>query len=144
MLALIISANRDLRSALAAVLRQEGWAPDHMNPQDFEPLDDKPDLLIVAPNQGDDGALSELVRDDSLDAIPMLWVGNDPPPGLGANLVRINRFEVLMKLPNMLQRVQLGVPLAPKVEQAGPVDVVEGQAGFMSPLRGPTGGQTDF
>ena len=146
LLALILSANRDLRSAIAAVLEQEGWTPDHMHPDSFEPYhDDALALLIVAPSDGDDAKLSELACDDSLEAAPLLWVGNEAPPGLGANLVRITRFDVLTKLPNMLQRAQLGVPLAPKREpdRVG-VDVVESQVGFINPIRGPSGGQQDF
>ena len=145
MIAVLVSANRDLRSAIAAVLEQEGWRADHINPATFESYDDDADLLIVAPSQGDEAFLSDLCCHDSLAGPPLLWVGNEAPPGLGASLVRITRFEVLTKLPNMLQRVELGVPLAPKVASNKPVaDVVEGQVGFISPLRGPTGGQQDF
>jgi hypothetical protein len=143
-LAVLLSANRDLRSAIAAVLQQEGWQADHLQPGSFEPYQDAADLLIVAPSDGDEAELSELCCDESLAKLPLLWVGNDPPPGLGASLVRINRFEVLTKLPNMLQRAELGVALAPKRQPAAIVDVVEGQVGFISPLRGPTGGQQDF
>ena len=143
MLALILSANRDLRSAIAAVLEQEKWTADHMHPQDFEPYPDPLDLLIAAP-EGDEGEISELVCDDSLANAPLLWVGDSAPPGLGANLVRITRIEVLTKLPNMLQRAELGVPLAPKRAAAGPVDVVERSVGFINPVRGPTSGQQDF
>lgn len=145
MIAVLLSANRDLRSAIAAVLEQEGWRADHINPNTFESYEDDADLLIVAPSEGDEAFLSDLCCHDSLAGPPLLWVGNEPPPGLGAALVRITRFEVLTKLPNMLQRAELGVPLAPKVASNKPVaDVVEGQVGFISPLRGPTGGQQDF
>jgi len=144
-LAVLLSANRDLRSAIAAVLEQEGWRADHVQPETFEPYEDQADLLIVAPSGGDEAVLSGLCRHESLVGPPLLWVGNEPPPGLGASLVRITRFEVLTKLPNMLQRAELGVALEPKPAARKPVaDVVEGQVGFISPLRGPTGGQQDF
>ena len=144
MLAVILSANRDLRSAIAAVLEQEGWRADHVHPHSFEPYEDEADLLIVAPSDGDEADMSELCCHDSLASLPLLWVGNEAPPRLGANLVRINRFDVLTKLPNMLQRAELGVPLAPKRSNQPVADVVEGQVGFLSPLRGPTDGQQDF
>ncbi|MEE2834903.1 MAG: hypothetical protein VYB65_02650 [Myxococcota bacterium] len=145
MLAVLLSANRDLRSAIAAVLEREGWRADHLHPATFEPYEDEADLLIVAPSDGDEALLSDLCCHESLEGPPLLWVGNEPPPGLGASLVRISRFEVLTKLPNMLQRAALGVSLVPKGAASQPVaDVVEGQVGFISPLRGPTGGQQDF
>jgi hypothetical protein len=144
LLAVILSANRDLRSAIAAVLEQEGWNADHLHPLSFESYEDAADLLMVAPSDGDEAALSDLCCHDSLAGIPLLWVGNEAPPRLGAQLVRITRFDVLTKLPNMLQRAELGVPLAPQRAPQPVADVVEGQVGFVSPLRGPTGGQQDF
>ena len=64
--ALILSANRELRSAIAAVLEREGWTPDHMHPDSFEPYEEELSLLIVAPHNGDDANLADMACHDSL------------------------------------------------------------------------------
>ncbi|MEC7750851.1 MAG: hypothetical protein VX405_05010 [Myxococcota bacterium] len=138
--AMIISADRPFYEALAAVIKQEGWTADRMDPAEEDDEIAAPyDLLIFAPTDQDVTQMVQFSCVDSFRDKPLLWVANNAPPGMGAGLTRITRLEVLNRLPTMLSRAALGVSLQPKAEQQAPaVAVKEDGAGAKRELKIPT------
>ena len=138
--AMIISADRPFFEALAAVIKQEGWTADRMDPAEEDDEIAAPyDLLIFAPTNEDVAQMVQFSCVDSFKDKPLLWVANSAPPGMGAGLTRITRLEVLNRLPTMLSRAALGVSLQPKAEQQAPaVAVKEDGAGAKRELKIPS------
>jgi len=138
--AMIISADRPFFEALAAVIKQEGWTADRMDPaEEDDELAAPYDLLIFAPKGDDVSQLVQFSCAESFRQKPLLWVANSAPPGMGAGLTRITRLEVLNRLPTMLSRAALGVSLQPKSEMSAPsVAVKEDGAGAKRELKIPS------
>lgn len=144
--AMIISTDRALFEALAAVMAQEGWQADRMDPAEEDDEMAAPyDLLVFAPHQGDDPELVEFSCAENFIGKPLLWVSNSAPPGMGVGLTRITRLEVLNRLPTMLSRAAAGAPLQPKSEISAPaVAVKEDGAGSKRELKIPTNLSADM
>jgi hypothetical protein len=141
--AMVISADETLRGAMMGVVVAEGWTADELAPAGAGAVEGTYDLLIFAPHQQDAGFLVHLSGQPQFAGMPLLWVGEEVS-GLPSGSAGIPRIEVLTKLPTMLARAAIGASLVPKSGPAIGVSVVEGNAGFIKPLRPPDDHQSGF
>jgi len=141
--ALVVSADEALRSAMMGVLAAEGWTADEVAPAAAADVEPECNLVIFAPHKQDAGFLVHLSGQSEFAEMTRLWVGEETPD-LPPGLARIARIEVLTKLPTMLARAAIGASLEPKAAATPGVSVVEGSAGFIKPLRPPGDHQSGF
>jgi hypothetical protein len=141
--ALVVSADEALRSAMMGVLAAEGWTAEEVAPAAAADVVAECDLVILAPHKQDAGFLVHLADQSQLAEMTRLWVGEEAPD-LPPEMARIARIEVLTKLPTMLARAAIGASLEPKAAATPGISVVEGNAGFIKPLRPPDDHQSGF